>query len=396
MNISVLTRRMLSPLAAMLGWLAASVVTLAQPLQTIAPFAILVDADTGTVLLESHADDAMSPASTAKLLTAEMVFREIATGRLKLTDEFSISENAWRKGGAVAGGSSMFAVLNSRISVENLIQGLVVLSGNDAAIALAEGIAGSEDAFATRMNKRAGELGMTKSTFANPWGKGDPAQKVTARDMALLAAHVIKTYPVLYKYFGEKEFTWNKIKQANRNPLLFMDIGADGLKTGNIGDSGFGLVGSAVQNGQRLIVVVNGLKTAKDRAEESRKLLQWGFRAFDSKVVFNAGDIIGGARLFGGAQTEVPLVADGAVKVLLPRGATERLAAKIVYNGPIPAPVAKDTVLARLKISRGAVEVLDIPLKAAETVEAGSLQRRAYDGAVELVAGLIRRNFSTK
>ena len=368
----------------------------AQAFQTLAPYAILMDADTRTVLFEKAADDLVSPASTAKLMTAEIIFHEIAEGRLKLADEFTISKNAWHEGGARAGGSSMFALVDSRVSIENLIQGLVVQSGNDAAIALAEGIAGSEGAFATLMNRRASELGMAKSTFANPWGKADPAQKVTAREMVMLADHVIRTYPELYKYFGEKEFTWNKIKQQNRNPLLFMDIGADGLKTGNVEDSGFGLIGSAVQNGQRLILVVNGLKSAKDRAEEARKILQWGFRAFEPKTLFAAGEIIGSARLYGGAQAEVDLQAEGAVKVLIPRGSGERLSARIVYTGPIAAPVAQGAKIARLQVLRGTVQALDVPLKAATGVEVGPLPRRAYDAAVELATDLIRRNFGKK
>ena len=382
------------------AWLALAAVSpclaQAQGFQTIAPYAILMDADTRTILFERAADELVAPASTAKLLTAEIVFHEIAEGRLKLADEFTISENAWRKGGATAGGSSMFALVNSRVSIENLLQGLVVQSGNDAAIALAEGIAGSEGAFATLMNRRASELGMAKSTFANPWGKGDPAQKVTAREMVMLADHIIRSYPELYKYFGEKEFTWNKIKQANRNPLLFMDIGADGLKTGNIDESGFGLVGSALQGGQRLILVVNGLKSAKDRAEEARKILQWGFRSFEPKTLFNAGDIVGSARLFGGAQTEVDLLADGPVKVLVPRGSSERLSARIVYSGPIAAPIAQGASIARLLVQRGSVQALDVPLKSATSVEVGTLPRRAYDAGLELATDLIRRNFGKK
>ena len=368
----------------------------AQPITTIAPFAILLDFDTHTVLMEKDADGLMAPASTAKLMTAELVFNEIAAGRLKLADEFTVSENAWRTGGSLAHGSSMFAELHSRISIENLIRGLVIQSGNDAAIALAEGLAGSEGAFATRMNKRAGELGMTHSTFTNPWGRGDPEQRVSARDMALLADHIIRTYPEFYKYFAEKDFTWNKIKQPNRNPLLTMDIGADGLKTGDIKESGFALVGSAVQNGQRLILVINGLKTAKDRAEEGRKLLQWGFRAFEAKTLFNADDVIGTAQLFGGAEGSVPLVADGPVKVLLPRGGTERLTASILYTGPIAAPVQQGAQIARLRVMRGAVQALDVPLKAAQAVPAGSLQRRAWDGAWELMTGLFRNSFAKK
>ena len=379
-----------------LGLLSAAPAVAQTTFQTIAPYVILVDAETRSVLFEKSADELMAPASTAKLMTAEIVFHEIAEGRLKLEDEFAVSEHAWREGGTRSGGSSMFAALGSKISINDLLHGLIIQSGNDAAIVLAEGIAGSEDAFATLMSRRARDLGMAKSTFANPWGKADPAQMVTAREMALLAGHIIRTYPERYRIFGEKDFTWNKIKQQNRNPLLFMDIGADGLKTGDIKESGFGLVGSAVQNGQRLIVVMNGLKTAKDRAEEARKLLQWGFRSFDARTVFKEGETIGTARLYGGARSDVPLVADGAVKLLLPRGTGERLSGKIVYQGPIATPVAKGTELARLKIWRGTVEALDIPLKAGESVETGSLPRRAFDAGFELGADLIRKSFGKK
>ena len=364
--------------------------------QTIAPYAILFDVETKSVLFEKAADDLMAPASTAKLMTAEIVFHELAEGRLKLADEFAISEHAWREGGTRSGGSSMFAQLGSRISIDDLLHGLIVQSGNDAAIALAEGIAGSEDAFATLMTRRAQALGMVKSTFANPWGKADPAQMVTPREMARLADHIIRSYPDYYRTFGEKEFTWNKIKQQNRNPLLFMEIGADGLKTGDIKDSGFGLVGSAVQNGQRLIIVLNGLKTAKDRAEEARKLLQWGFRSFESRAIFKQGEIIGTARLYGGAQSEVGLVADGAVKVLLPRGTGEKLSGRIVYQGPVATPLAKGAEIARLRVYRGSVQALDLPLKAAESVETGSLPRRALDAGLELAASLVRKGFARK
>jgi D-alanyl-D-alanine carboxypeptidase (penicillin-binding protein 5/6) len=252
---------------------------LAEPIQTKAPYAFLIDNSTGKVLLQKNADSPMTPASTSKILTAEIIFRELAGGRLKLDDTMAISANAAREGDAESGGSSMFAQANTRVRVEDLLQGLLIASGNDAAIALAEGVAGSEASFAVLMNKRARELGMTRSSFTNPWGRGDAGQKVTPRDMARLAAHVISTYPQYYKYFGETEFTWNNIRQLNRDPLLRMNIGADGLKTGHLAKSGFGLVGSAVQNGHRLILVVNGLKSERERAAEAGKLLEWGFRA---------------------------------------------------------------------------------------------------------------------
>jgi D-alanyl-D-alanine carboxypeptidase (penicillin-binding protein 5/6) len=251
----------------------------AAAIQTKAPYAILVDYDSGAVLFEKNADARMSPASTTKILTAEIVFREIAEGKLGLRDELAISPRAAREGDAESGGSSMFAQANSRVSVENLLRGLLITSGNDAAIALAEGVAGSEGAFAVLMNKRARELGMSRSSFTNAWGEGSAGQKVTARDMARLAAHVIRTYPQFYRYFGETEFTWNDIRQNNRNPLLTMGLGADGLKTGHLASSGFGLVGSAVQNGRRLILVLNGARSDAERASEARKLMEWGFGA---------------------------------------------------------------------------------------------------------------------
>lgn len=356
--------------------------------------AILVDDASGAILYEKDADKLTAPASLAKLMTAEVVFRELAEGRLKLEDTFQISENAWRTGGASTGGSTMFAIVKSRISVDDLLHGLIIQSGNDAAIALAEGVAGSEDAFARMMNARAKEIGLRNSTFRNAWGKGDPQQLTTMRDMEKLASHLIATYPQHYAIFGEKQFTWNKITQPNRNPLLTMDIGADGLKTGNIDESGFGLVGSAVQNGQRLIVAMNGARTARDRAEEARKLLQWGFRAFEPKRLFDAGEAVGSANVFGGETSSVALVSSKSISVLLPRGGSERISAEIVYASPIRPPVARGQTIARLKVFRGTTLALDTPLQAADEVAQGSLTRRATDAAWELATGWMRRLFS--
>jgi len=369
---------------------------LAEALQTSVPSAILIDAETRTVLFEKNADEPETPASTAKIMTAELVFKAITDGRFKLTDQFPISENAWRTGGAPSHGSSMFASLNSQVAIEDLIRGLVIDSGNDAAIALAEGVAGSEGAFATLMTRRAQELNLPHLVFTNAWGRGDPEQKVTAREMALLADHVIETYPDLYKYFGEHDFLWNKIKQPNRNPLLTMNIGADGLKTGNIDASGFGLVGSAVENGQRLIVAIYGAKNAKERSEEARKILLWGFRSFEPKTIFAKGETIGSARVFGGTAEEVPLVADSDVRVLLPRESSERLNAKIVYIGPLIAPVEADKEVAHLKISRGTYVIQEVPLKTAETVEKGSLPHRAMDAGWEYATILFRHYVEKK
>src|SRR6202011_685450 len=225
-----------------------------------APTAILIEASSGSVLFEKNADELRAPSSMMKLMTAEVVFHAIQQGDIKLTDEYHVSENAWRRGGAPAGGSTMFAAIHSKISVDDLLHGAVIQSGNDSCIALAEGIAGSELAFAEMMTKRARELGMPRSTFANSNGLPDPGNKMTVRELAKLARHIIQTYPEFYKLFGEKEFTWNKIRQQNRNPLLNSLEGADGLKTGFTKEGGYGMVGSAVQNGVRLIVAINGLE----------------------------------------------------------------------------------------------------------------------------------------
>ncbi|MFC1455370.1 D-alanyl-D-alanine carboxypeptidase family protein [Microvirga arabica] len=367
----------------------------AQEFQTAAPTAILMDAGSHAVLFEKNADEATAPASMAKVMTAEVVFNEIKNGRLNFDSEFVVSENAWRKGGGGSGGSSMFAKVNTAVRLEDLLRGLIVQSGNDAAIALAEGIAGTEENFARMMNERAKQIGLTKSTFRNATGYGHPDQKVTVRDLAKLALHVIETYPELYKMFGEREFTWNKIRQQNRNPLLFADIGADGLKTGNIDEAGYGLIGSAVQNNQRLIVVVNGLKTAKDRATESRKLLDWGFRAFESQQLFAEGQVVGEAQVFGGNMRALPLVAKKPVRVLVPRGDGERVTARIVYTGPLKAPIQKGAEVARLQVTRGDMQALDMPLYANEDVQQGTLSQRAFDGLLEFSTGWVRRAFSS-
>lgn len=367
----------------------------AQAFQTSAPTAILMDAESHAVLFEKNADELTAPASMAKTMTAEVVFNEIRNGRLSFDSTFTISENAWRKGGSGSGGSSMFAQVNSTVRLEDLLRGLIVQSGNDAAIAIAEGVAGTEENFSKLMNERARAIGLAKSTFRNATGYGHPEQKVTVRDLAKLAIHIIETYPDLYKIFGEREFTWNKIRQQNRNPLLAMDIGADGLKTGNIDESGYGLIGSAVQNGQRLVVVVNGMKTAKDRANEARKLLDWGFRAFESRQLFAEGQVVGEAQVYGGTKRSLPLVSQKAVRVLVPRGDGERVTARIVYTGPLKAPIQKGAEVARLQVNRGEMQALEMPLYANEDIQEGTLSQRALDGLLEFGTGWVRRAFSS-
>jgi D-alanyl-D-alanine carboxypeptidase (penicillin-binding protein 5/6) len=284
----------------------------------------------------------------------------------------------------------MYAALNSRVKVHDLLRSLAIQSGNDACIALAEALSGTELQFSVLKNKRAKELGLSKSNFTNSSGLPDPDMKMTARELALLAQHVIRTYPDFYPMFAEREFTWNKIRQQNRNPLLAMGIGADGLKTGSAKDAGYGLVGSAVQSGLRLIVVVNGHKHAKERADEARKLLEWGFRGFESRLLFAEGETVGEAKLYGGQQSRVPLIGNGAIRVLVPRGTNEKLLARIVYTGPVPAPVEKDQPIGKLKVWRNDQLTLEAPLKAAESIPRGGVTQRAFDAATELVIGLFR------
>src|ERR1700712_1553001 len=282
-----------------------------------APPAILIEAGSGSVLFEKNPDELRAPSSMMTLLTTEVVFRAVKQGDIKLTDQYLVSENAWRRGGAPAGGPTMFAAIHSRIPVDDLLRGAIIQNGNDACMILAEGIAGSEKAFAEMMTKRARELGLTQSTFANSNGLPDPGNRMTVRQLGNLARHIIQTYPDFYKLFNEREFTWNKIRQQNRNALLNSLEGADGLKTGFTKEGGYGMVGSAVQNGTRLIVVINGLEDPDDRATEAKKMLEWGFRNFETRTLFAADQAIGFAKVFGGESRSVKLTSKEPIKVMV-------------------------------------------------------------------------------
>jgi serine-type D-Ala-D-Ala carboxypeptidase (penicillin-binding protein 5/6) len=390
-------------MAAILGCAVASALAAPNPVsgpkagdggfQTAAPHAILIEAESGSVLFEKGADDLIPPASLSKLMTAEVVFNEIKQGKLELNKEFITSTNAWRRGGAPSRTSAMFIPIHSKVSVDDLLHGVIIQSANDACIVLAEGIAGSESSFAEMMTKRARELGLPKSTFGNSNGLPDPRQLMTSRELGKLARHIIDTYPEFYKLYGEREFTFNKIRQQNRNPLLNLTIGADGLKTGFTKEAGYGLVGSAVQNGMRLIVVVNGLKSEKERADEAKKLLEWGFHNFQSNLLFVDGQEIAYAKVYGGAKGSVPLMAPKEVRLMVPRNTREKIIARVVYNGPVPAPVQQGQKVGTLKVWRNDFVALEVPLQAADSVEAGSMPRRAFDAATELVIGLFRAGF---
>ena len=359
----------------------------AQRFETRAAHAILIDYNTGTVLFEKDADERMPPASMAKLMTSAVVFDALEIGRLRPDDEFQVSERAWRDGGAKSGGSTMFAKLGSTIRIEDLVRGIVVQSGNDACIVVAEGMAGTEATFADLMNQEARKIGLEKSHFTNATGLPDPNQYVTARDLARLAAYIITEFPEYYKIYGEPEFTWNKIRQRNRNPLLDMNIGADGLKTGHTEESGYGLVGSAVRDGQRLIVVINGTRSEKERAEEARKLLEWGFRAFERVQLFKSGEVIGEANVFGGDRTTVGVVSKGALDLLLPVGSRDQIKAQIVYQGPVRAPVEEGQEIGLIRITTGEGMTKEAPVYAATDIGVGTLRQRSLDGLEELLLG---------
>jgi len=355
-----------------------------------APTAILIEAASGAVLFEKNADELRAPSSMMKLMTAEVVFHAIKQGDIKLTDEYRVSENAWRRGGAPAGGSTMFAALNSKVPVDDLLHGAIIQSGNDACIVLAEAMAGNERAFAEVMTKRAREIGLPRSTFANSNGLPDPGNKMTVRELATLARHIIQTYPEFYQLFGQKEFTWNKIRQPNRNPLLNSLEGADGLKTGFTKEGGYGMVGSAVQNGVRLIVAINGLEDAEDRATEAKKMLEWGFKNFEVRTVFEPNQPIGYAKVFGGDSRSVAFASHEAVRVMVQKNGSDKLIARAVYNGPVRAPFEAGQQLGVVKVWRGNNVAVETPVYTTESVGRGSTMRRAFDGVTELAIGLFR------
>jgi D-alanyl-D-alanine carboxypeptidase (penicillin-binding protein 5/6) len=380
------TRILMFALAGILGFASPA---RAQHVQVTAPHVVLLDFKTGSILFSRSADEPLQPANMAKLMTLAVVFEELKRGKIRLDTEFPVSNHAWRTGGAPSGTSTMFAAVRTNIRVEDLIIGTAVVSGNDAAIVLAEGISGSEKAFTASMNELAAKVGLTTARFTNPTGAGSD-QRISARDLAKLSAHLIREYPDSYKYFKVAEITWSKIKQANRNPLLSSQLGVDGLVTGSTRESGYGFAASAEQNGQRLIVVVHGAKSEKDRTEDARRLLDWGFRSFSDRLLFTGSNQLAHASVYGGAQSSVPVVARNDVHILSLQGTNERFIARVVYEGPLRAPIAKGAEIAKLRVYRGDQIAYETPLYAAEDVAAGSIFGRAFDSAYEFVAGLVR------
>lgn len=330
---------------------------------TVAREAILMDDDTGAVLFERDADVAVPPASMSKLMTVYVVFQALADKKISMDDTFRVSEKAWRMGG-----SKMFVEVGSEVRVEDLLRGVIVQSGNDACIVLAEGLAGSEEAFAEMMNKKARELGLTNSHFVNATGWPDEGHVMSVRDIATLSHRLIRDFPQYYEIFKEIDFTYNGIKQGNRNPLLYKNMGVDGLKTGHTQISGYGLAASAVQNGRRLIAVLHGLSNVNERSQESERLLDYGFREFNNYALFKAGEKVTDAEVWLGSEPSVPLVAERDVTVTLLRRDRPGLKVSVLYQGPIPAPIAEGQEVAKLVVSAPDRPDLEVPLKAGASV----------------------------
>ncbi|MGI9520401.1 MAG: D-alanyl-D-alanine carboxypeptidase family protein [Hyphomicrobiaceae bacterium] len=356
--------------------------------KTAAKRAILLDYESNAILFEKNADELMPPASMSKLVTIAVVYRALKTGELSMEDEFVVSEHAWRTGGAPSRTTAMFVPINTRATLNELLQGIIVQSGNDAAIAIAEGLAGSEAAFAEVMTKEARRIGLHKSTFANPTGLNHPDQQMTARELAKLAVYLIQEYPEYYPMFAQKRFNYRRHRFINRNRLLFSDLGVDGLKTGYVKAAGYGVTLSAQKDGRRLIAVIGGTKSSKERWSEARRLLEWGFSGFVSHGIFDGEEIVGQARVWGGTEIYVPLVGQKPISILLPRfPSDQKLRAEVIYNTPLKPPVAKGDQVAVLRVTSSTGTINQVQLYAAQDVAVGGTMRRGLDSLFHLAFG---------
>lgn len=351
--------------------------------ETIARQAVLLDYDTRSVLFERDADQKIAPGSLVKIMTAAIIFREISEGRLKLDGDMVVSTEAWRRGGAVSGTANMLLTPNKVVKVQDLLTGLVVGSANDAAIALAENVAGTEARFAAMMNAHARELGLS-AEFRNATGFAAEGQEASLRDLSKIAAHIIEKHPDLYALFGQKDMPFGKNRQVNRNPLVALEIGADGLMTASVPEQGHLIVGSSVQEGRRIIVALAGLETLQERTIEARKLLEWGFRRFEIRSLFPEGTVLGEVSVYGGATASVPVKARGALRLPVLRGSGAGVSLELAWRGPVPAPIAEGQEIARLRVIIDGRLIQEAPLVAAAAVAKGSVLGRAQDAALEL------------
>ena len=341
------------------------------PVDTAARWAYMQDFDTGASLLEKQADEEMPPSSMTKLMTVYLVYDQLKQGRMKLEDELPVTEKAWRMQG-----SKMFVQIGGTVKVEDLIRGVIVQSGNDAAIVLAEAIGGSEEQFVEKMNAKAKDLGLTHSHFKNCTGWPDPEQHMSCRDIAALAGDIIRDFPEYYHYDAEKTFRYDGIEQGNRNPMVQKGT-ADGLKTGHTDAGGYGLVASSKRNGRRVILVLNGMESMHERAEESERLMDWGFFNFEDVTLFSAGDVIEKVPVWLGIDHTVPLVAARDVAVTMPRNWRQKAHVKLSYDAPLTAPVAKGDTVGKLTLTGDGVPHLEVPLLAAADVPRLGLPGRA-------------------
>jgi D-alanyl-D-alanine carboxypeptidase (penicillin-binding protein 5/6) len=321
----------------------------------------------------------MPPASMSKLMTVLLVAERLQAGQITLDTRFRVSENSWRHG-AMSDGSHMFLELNSEVSVRDLLQGVIVVSANDACIVLAEGVSGSEEAFVVEMNRRAEQLGLRSARFRNATGLPDPDHVISAADLARLARHLINTYPDLYRIYSQRDFTYNNHRQENRNPLLGAVEGADGVKTGHTNDSGYGLVGSAVLNGERRIIVFNGMDSMAERRNEGVRLMRAAFHDFSARRLAAAGEQVAEAQVRLGSRGTVPLVAQSDIVVGGPRSVQSGLSAHVLYNGPLPSPIREGDVVARLVVEGPGFQTLEFPLAAGRRTGRSNWFARAWEG----------------
>jgi D-alanyl-D-alanine carboxypeptidase (penicillin-binding protein 5/6) len=345
----------------------------------------LVEAKTGTVLLAQNENQAFPPASLAKLMTMDLVFEAIRKGEVSPATAFPVSEFAWRTGGAPSGTTTMFAALKSEVPLDDLIRGVVIQNANDACIIIAEGMAVTEAQFAERMTARARDLGMMRSSFANATGLPEQVSVTTAHDLVILARHIYTNYPDYYRLYSAPDFTWNKIFQRNKNPLLQLGIGVDGLGAGFAEGHGFAVVASVERDGTRLFLAMGGLASEKERLEESRRVLEWALSSFETKLIFKPDETIGEAAVYGGNASHVALIAAEAVDVYVPSRNPERLTGRIVYEWPLRAPVRKGQPVGTLRLFEGERQIKEVPLQAATDVAEGTLVSKATDALFELL-----------
>jgi D-alanyl-D-alanine carboxypeptidase (penicillin-binding protein 5/6) len=350
------------------------------PPPAIAQHVTIMDGASGAILRCEDCEAPIPPASMAKLMTVLIVLEKLRARDITMNTRFRVSEYAWREHGAMSSGSHMFLPINAEVAVRDLIQGAVIVSANDACVVLAEGIAGSEDAFVALMNRRAEELGLRSARFRNVTGLDDPEQHISSADLARLTRHIITTYPEFYPVYSRREFTYNNRTQMNRNPLLGAFAGADGVKTGHTDESGYGLVGSAVLNGQRRIIVFNGLPTMAARNTEAQRLMRAAFNDYSIAQLAAAGEAVGEAQVRLGSRRTVPLVAQRNIVIGGPRGVQEGLSAHIVYDGPLRPPIAQGQVVARLVIEGPNFQTQEFPLAAGRRIGRANWFSRAFEG----------------